>query len=61
MVKTTQDDDSRKLNGLDTLAALIRGCTEKNLSGWEIMEVFAGGVKESDAVFHVCDFRVSLL
>lgn len=26
---------------------------EKGLAGWEVMEVFAGGVAESDGVFSV--------
>jgi hypothetical protein len=28
----------------------------KNLAGWEVMEVFAGGVDESDKVFMVGRF-----
>ena len=31
----------------------MRCILEKNLAGWEVMEVFAGGVNESDAVFLV--------
>ncbi|KIY69176.1 hypothetical protein CYLTODRAFT_237652 [Cylindrobasidium torrendii FP15055 ss-10] len=36
---------------LDTLCLLFKYVLEKNLSGWEVMEVFAGGVSHSDAFF----------
>jgi hypothetical protein len=32
---------------------MVRSILAKNLAGWEAMEVFAGGVGESDKVFMV--------
>ncbi|KAL1722164.1 hypothetical protein EV715DRAFT_193415 [Schizophyllum commune] len=43
-------DDPRKTNALQTLSIVIRCALAKNLSGWEVLEVFGGGVK-ADAVF----------
>ncbi|KAL1757320.1 hypothetical protein FB107DRAFT_209616 [Schizophyllum commune] len=43
-------DDPRKTNALQTLSIVIRCVLAKNLSGWEVLEVFGGGVK-GDAVF----------
>ncbi|KAI5898035.1 uncharacterized protein SCHCODRAFT_02487077 [Schizophyllum commune H4-8] len=43
-------DDPRKTNALQTLSIMIRCVLAKNLSGWEVLEVFGGGVK-ADAVF----------
>jgi len=46
-------DHPRKYNSLETLVLFVRAGLSKQLSGWEIMEVFAGGVGESDALFSV--------
>ena len=45
-------DDPRKTNALQTLSIVVRCVLAKNLSGWEVLEVFGGGVK-GDAVFMV--------
>ncbi|KAI4528315.1 DUF1741-domain-containing protein [Schizophyllum commune Loenen D] len=45
-------DDPRKTNALQTLSIVIRCVLAKNMSGWEVLEVFGGGVK-GDAVFMV--------
>jgi hypothetical protein len=44
-------DDIKKSHSVDTLAICIRCILEKNLTGWEVMEIFAGGVNQSDNVF----------
>ncbi|OJT08174.1 UPF0668 protein C10orf76 -like protein [Trametes pubescens] len=38
-------------NAAITLAVVSRGLLSKNLTGWEVMEVFAGGVSDSDRIF----------
>ncbi|KAF8514489.1 hypothetical protein JB92DRAFT_133643 [Gautieria morchelliformis] len=40
-----------KANALETLVLFVRCMLSKQLSGWEIMDVFAGGVVESDPLF----------
>lgn len=44
--------DVKKDNALDTLTIFSRHCLSKNLSGWEAMELVAGSVGQSDAVFN---------
>lgn len=39
---------------METLSIASRCLLRKNLTGWEVMEIFAGGVHESDKVFNVC-------
>ncbi|KAF9459825.1 hypothetical protein BDZ94DRAFT_989519 [Collybia nuda] len=43
--------DVRKSHSLETLSILIRSVLAKNLTGWEVMEILAGGVSLSDTVF----------
>ncbi|KLO13756.1 hypothetical protein SCHPADRAFT_873602 [Schizopora paradoxa] len=50
-LRTVSYGDSRKINSMETLSVVLRCCLEKNLAGWEAMELFAGGVAESDTVF----------
>lgn len=38
---------------MQTLSVVSRSILNKNLAGWEVMEVFAGGVRESDDIFNV--------
>jgi len=45
--------DPRKANALETLVVLLRSILQKDLAGWEIMDVLAGNVSESDQVFGV--------
>ncbi len=44
------------MNAMDTLSVVLRCCLEKNIAGWEAMELFAGGISESDTVFLVSSF-----
>jgi hypothetical protein len=46
--------EARKDHALETLTILSRGCLSKGLSGWEVMELVAGSVAQSDQVFNVC-------
>jgi hypothetical protein len=45
--------NTRRRNALKVLAILVPSLLAKNMAGWEIMEVFAGGVAKSDEVFTV--------
>ncbi|XP_006454085.1 hypothetical protein AGABI2DRAFT_113843 [Agaricus bisporus var. bisporus H97] len=49
---STGYDDTKKNNALETLAICVRGVFLKSMSGWEIMEVLAGSVNESDGVLN---------
>ncbi len=46
-------DETKKIHAAATMGVLSRSLLSKNLAGWEVMEVFAGGVGGSDAVFQV--------
>ena len=50
-VRNAPYDDIKKSHAVETLATLVRCVLEKNLTGWEVMEIFAGGVNQSDSVF----------
>jgi len=54
--RTCTYDDVVRSHALETLSIVIRWVLAKNLAGWEVMEVFAGGVDESDKVFMVSRF-----
>ncbi|KAJ6575294.1 hypothetical protein B0H19DRAFT_1128072 [Mycena capillaripes] len=41
----------KKKNALDTLSILARCIFAKTPTGWEVMEIMAGGVTQSDAIF----------
>ncbi|KAI0801082.1 hypothetical protein C8Q74DRAFT_1240211 [Fomes fomentarius] len=43
--------EAKKAHAAATLGAFSRGLLSKNFAGWEVMEVFAGGVSGSDAFF----------
>jgi len=43
--------DVRKAHALETLAIVVRCILTKNFTGWEVMEVLAGGVSQSDDIF----------
>lgn len=47
------NEDIRRLNALATLTVLLRAILQKDLAGWELMDVLAGKVTESDQVFGV--------
>ncbi|KAL0579454.1 hypothetical protein V5O48_002560 [Marasmius crinis-equi] len=44
-------DPNKRRNAFDTLTILTRCILAKNLSGWEVMEIFAGGTGKSDQLF----------
>ncbi|TFK56653.1 DUF1741-domain-containing protein [Heliocybe sulcata] len=44
-------DDPKKPNSLETLSVFCRCILSKDLTGWEVMEVFTGGVRGSDQFF----------
>ncbi|KAG5647778.1 hypothetical protein DXG03_008501 [Asterophora parasitica] len=44
-------DDLRKAHALETLVIVLRSILTKNFTGWEVMEVLAGGVGPADEVF----------
>ncbi|OBZ78701.1 putative glycine dehydrogenase (decarboxylating), mitochondrial [Grifola frondosa] len=50
--RTPDNEDVRKAHSVETLAVLSRCLLSKNLAGWEVMEVFAGGVNRSDDLFN---------
>lgn len=55
-IQTLKDeslDDVKKTHAAATLACVTRSVLSKNMAGWEVMEVFAGGVNASDSVFKV--------
>ena len=41
------------MHAASTLAILSRSMLTRNFAGWEVMEVFAGGVNNSDMFFKV--------
>ena len=45
--------EDRKARAAATLGAFSRSLLSKNFAGWEVMEVFAGGVSGSDTFFKV--------
>ena len=50
-------DDPKKLHAVQIMAVLTRCLLAKNdLAGWEVMELFAGGVNQSDKFFNVITF-----
>jgi hypothetical protein len=57
--RTRAYGDVVRSHALETLSIVIRCVLAKNLAGWEVMEVFAGGVDESDMVFMVsCNLQL---
>jgi hypothetical protein len=48
-----RSDGKRSHHAVDLLMMVIKCILAKNLTGWEVMEVFAGGVNTSDKVFMV--------
>lgn len=43
--------DPRKANALETMVVFLRSILQKDLAGWEVMDILAGNVSESDRVF----------
>lgn len=52
-LRSDDTDETKKAHAAATLSVLSRNLLSKNLAGWEVMEVFAGGVSGSDTVFKV--------
>ncbi|EIM92219.1 uncharacterized protein STEHIDRAFT_70825 [Stereum hirsutum FP-91666 SS1] len=51
-LKTAPCDDARKLHAVEILSVLTRTLlTKPDMAGWEVMEMFAGGVNGSDEFF----------
>ena len=46
-------DGKKSHHAVDVLMTVVKCILAKNLTGWEVMEVFAGGVNTSDKVFTV--------
>jgi hypothetical protein len=49
----TTFDDIRKGNALETLVVILRSILQKDFAGWEIMDLLAGNMSDSDQVFGV--------
>ena len=58
-LRSGDTDETKKIHAAATLGILSRSLLGKNLAGWEVMEIFAGGVSGSDAVFMVIIFGSS--
>lgn len=56
--RTAPYDDPRKSHAVQLMTVVTRGLLNKSdLAGWEVMELFAGGVNESDKFFNVLMFN----
>jgi hypothetical protein len=52
--RTAPYDDSKKSHGIQMMTVLTRCLLCKgDFAGWEVMELFAGGVNQSDEFFNV--------
>ncbi|KAH9898211.1 hypothetical protein C8Q73DRAFT_834250 [Cubamyces lactineus] len=51
-IRSEETDDTKKSHAASTLGVVSRCLLSKNLAGWEVMELFAGGVSDSDRVFN---------
>ncbi|KAK1232414.1 hypothetical protein PQX77_004444 [Marasmius sp. AFHP31] len=47
----SETNTAKRGNAFETLAILTRCILAKNLSGWEVMEIFAGGTGKTDELF----------
>ena len=55
--RTAPYDDPKKYHAVQLITVTTRGLLSKNdLAGWEVMELFAGGVNQSDKFFNVLTF-----
>ncbi|KAI9065925.1 hypothetical protein FKP32DRAFT_1623459 [Trametes sanguinea] len=52
VLRSEDVDEVKKSHAAVTLGVVSRSLLSKNLAGWEVMEVFAGGVADSDRVFN---------
>jgi hypothetical protein len=52
--RTAPYDDPKKNHAVQLMTVMTRCLLSKSdLAGWEVMELFAGGVNESDIFFNV--------
>jgi acetyl-CoA acetyltransferase len=52
--RTAHYDDLKKYHAVQLMTVITRCLLNKNdLAGWEVMELFAGGVNQSDKFFNV--------
>jgi hypothetical protein len=55
-------DDPRKSHAVQSMTVITRGLLSKSdFAGWEVMELFAGGVNESDKFFNVLMFQFTAI
>jgi hypothetical protein len=55
--RTAPYDDPKKYHAVQLMTVTTRGLLSKgDLAGWEVMELFAGGVNQSDKFFNVLTF-----
>ena len=55
--RTAPYDDPKKSHAVQLMTVVVRYFLSKNdLAGWEVMELFAGGVNQSDKFFNVFMF-----
>lgn len=55
-------DDPLKSHAVQLMTVVIRGLLSKSdFAGWEVMELFAGGVNESDKFFNVLKFSFTTI
>jgi hypothetical protein len=60
--RTAPYDNPRKPHAVQLMTVATRGLLSKSdLAGWEVMELFAGGVNQSDKFFNVLMFSSLLL
>ena len=58
---TARYDDPKKSHAVQLMTVVTRGLLSKNdLAGWEVMELFAGEVNQSDEFFNVFMFSTRL-
>ncbi|KAF9535662.1 hypothetical protein CPB83DRAFT_888345 [Crepidotus variabilis] len=60
-IRTAEHEDIKKGHALDTLTVLLSSILAKNLSGWEVMDVLAGSVAQSDTVFKLFTETLDIL
>jgi hypothetical protein len=53
-IRSASYNDVKKANAVETQYILVTRVLAKNLTGWEVMEILAGSVSQSDAIFLVC-------
>ena len=52
--RTAPYNDPKKYHAVQLMTVTTRGLLSKSdLAGWEVMELFSGGVNESDKFFNV--------